>query len=1103
MEGRGGEQRGRLKDVEVVVDQNCATASIDRITASKARCDLCRLCTQPNVGYVKVASRGAPLAPILAIGEAPGYDESRLGQAFVGPAGQHTEDLLRAAKIPVDAVRWANTTACFPYTDEPGSPQPKPRTPNFQAETMHCVGYLWDEIERTQPKVIVTLGAYASFVVTGREPSSISKECGRSHTVNIRGREYTVITCVHPAADLRSPTRAYSNAIQQAFQSAYDLTRDVHLPVATTVFNSTMEARHFLRGILERYRAGEITCIGFDMEWDTEVRVRGERVDQSQSFTDLYNPDKKITMVSFAYDGSEGFAIPLDHPESCVNLDEILPLLQEVLSTVPIVCHNYLKAEGAWATMKLGVTPTLAYDTMLASFVLQMKTCSHGLKQQSIMHLGWSDWSRKLEAYVFGKAPGERSYRNAPLDMLGPYAAIDPAASMALKAKYEPRIAEAKLERPLALLHRASRVFLQMELRAARVDLSELDRLNREYPQLLEQQLHVLQSYPEVRRYVERRQAALDKSIEGTKRRRPVFAFNPTAAEHLGDIVYGEFGCVVPLLTKKEQKHALSCSLPLKAGDTTIPAQFVTRKSNALWIGDLDGDDFGERVKVDHKQSTSSLVVLKEPLRFDHQPDVTQVYSGSPPTDDKTLSWIMRQTECQTCHGDGTVELQDAAKTLVPCSACDGLGRQPEARQLFKFLSARRAYVKIAKILSSYVQKLGHYVVPGSNRLVFNYLLHGTHTGRLASRDYAVHTTPDQSDIKRLFISEWHREGGLMLSIDQSQIEMRVMASVTGDPLFVTFFHQCPKCQYVGTRADGGMCPTCRVPLGGDMHRMIASETFGKPIGDITSTERSAAKAIGFGILYGRGAASIAAATGMTDARAEALIAQFFARFSRTKQWVAERHQDFLKRGYVTTSFGRRLYLNGFDVLSKLPPNERRSKRALMLEAEGCRQSQNYPIQSEASDLTLLGVLTLSERLRETGYRSRVWGTTHDSVEIDVAPGELFQVLPLVQTCMIDEVYTQCPWLRVPLAVDAKLGRRWNASVGLEQVDGTTLHLKGKKAFFEELVQQFTLGGERVRALVTKEYDDPDELKMTIQKTYRGNTGGLRCVKGAIEVLAA
>lgn len=1090
-----------VMDVVVAVDRNRAAASIERIEASKARCDLCRLCKQPDVGFVKVASRGAPLAPILAIGEAPGYDESRIGEAFVGPAGQHTEELLRTASIPVDQVRWANTTFCFPYTDEPGSQQPKPRTPNFQAETMHCVGYLWDEIERTQPKVIVTLGAYAAFVVTGRAPASISKECGRIHTVEIRGREYPVITCVHPDADLRSPTRAYSAAIRQAFQSAYDLTRDVYLPVATTVLNSTMDAKHFLLGILERYRSGEISCIGFDMEWDTEVRVRGERVDQSQSFTDLYNPDKKITMVSFAYDGSEGFAIPLDHPESCVNLDAILPLLREVLAAVPIVCHNYLKAEGAWATMKLGVTPMLAYDTMLASFVLQMKTCAHGLKQQSMMHLRWSDWSRKLEAYVFGKAPGQRSYRNAPLDMLGPYSAIDPAASMALKLKYEPRIAEAKLERPLELLHRASRTFLTMELRAARVDLSELERLNQEYPVLLEQQQHLLDSYPEVRRYVERRQAAIDKSIEGTKRRRPIFAFNPTAAEHLGDIVYGEFGCVVPLLTKKEQKHAVSTAIPLKAGDTSIPVQYVTRKTTALWIGDLEGDDCAERVKIDRKLSNESFLVFKEPLRFDHPVGPTRVYSGGPPTDDKTLSWIMRQTECPSCRGEGEVEQPD--KTLVPCTACGGVGRQPEARQLFKFLSARRAYVKIAKILSSYVHKLRHYVVPKSNRLVFNYLLHGTHTGRLASRDYAVHTTPDQSDIKRLFISEWHHEGGLMLSIDESQIEMRVMASVTGDPLFVNFFHQCPKCQYVGTRADGGVCPTCRVPLGGDMHRMIASETFGRPISDITSTERTAAKAIGFGILYGRGATSIAAATGMTDARAEELIAQFFARFARTKQWVAERHQDFLHRGYVTTSFGRRLYLNGFDVLSKMSPQDRRSRRALMLEAEGCRQSQNYPIQSEASDLTLLGVLTLSERLIESGMRSRVWGTTHDSVEIDVAPSELFQVLPLVQTCMIDEVYTQCPWLRVPLAVDAKLGRRWNASVGIEQVDGTTLHLKGKKAFFEELVQQFSLGGERVRALVTKEYDDPDELKMTIQKTYRGNTGGPRCVKGSVEVLAA
>ena len=1086
---------GGVAAVADLIPKAAHDGAVSPIAASRARCDLCHLCQEPDVGWVKVASRGLPTAPILAIGEAPGYEESQRGTAFVGPAGQHCEELAQGAGVPADAVRWANTTACFPHVKE-GSGRPSPRVPNFQSETSYCVGYLWDEIERLRPKVIVTLGAYATYVVTGRMPAII-KESGQIQYVTIRGREYPVVPCVHPSADLRSKTNRYSGAIQEAFSTAYDLTREVHLPVRTTVFTSTREAVSFLRGILERYRAGKISCIAYDLEWDTEMRRgRADRSD-SVSYTDLYNDEKRVLMASFAYDATAGFSIPLYHPESTVRPDEVLPTLREVLSTVPVVCHNYQKAEGPWSTVKLGVTPTLAYDTMLASFVLQMKSMTHGLKPQTMRHLKWSDWGRKVEAMALSKPAGERSYRNVPLALLGTYSAIDPAATMGLKAVYEPLIEERQLARPLALLQRAARVFMRMELRAARIDLAALERLTIEYPQRMLAERAVVESYPEVQRYVARQQAAYDRAIEGTKRRRRLFVFNPTSHEHMGDVLYGEFGCVVPQLSRKETGRALGCSIPLQAGETMFPTQFLTRATRTAWIGDLHGDDAGERVRIDTKQSTPVMAVLKEPLRFDHAPNTTSVYSGSPPTDDKSLMWIMRQTECQACKGEGDIE---RGETTERCDACAGSGRRPEARQLFKFLSSRRNYIKISKILSGYVQTLGKFVIPGTNRLVFNYLLHGTHTGRLATREFAIHTAPDQSDIKRLFISEWMEEGGVMVSVDQSQVEMRIMASETGDPLFVNFFRQCPKCQHVGSLEDRGICVKCGVALGGDMHRMIASETFGKPAKDITADERSAAKAIGFGLLYGRGPESIAAATGMPTREAEALIARFFTRFARTKEWVAERHKDFRSRGYVTTSFGRRLPLADFAKLQKLSPEARKSRHANALEAEGCRQAQNYPIQSTASDITLLGVMNLAERLIADGFRSRVWGTTHDSVEIDVAPGELLRVLPLIDACMVDDVRTQCQWLRVPLAVDKKLGRRWNASVGIKRMEGAALHLKGKRAFFDELAAQLAKTSALRGVKVDREYDDPDELKMRIQKTYRGNTGGPRCVEGVLEL---
>src|SRR5690606_19883413 len=123
---------------------------------------------------------GSPRPEILVVGEAPGIDEDRQGKAFVGRAAEHGIGLIQHSGVPLSAIRFTNTTRCFPRDDNNS-----PREPDFKEETAYCLGYLWDEIERVQPKVIIALGAYPTGVLLGEKIGSISKMAGQLRTIAV------------------------------------------------------------------------------------------------------------------------------------------------------------------------------------------------------------------------------------------------------------------------------------------------------------------------------------------------------------------------------------------------------------------------------------------------------------------------------------------------------------------------------------------------------------------------------------------------------------------------------------------------------------------------------------------------------------------------------------------------------------------------------------------------------------------------------------------------------------------------------------------------------------------------------------------------------
>ncbi len=174
------------------------------------------------------------------------------------------------------------------------------------------------------------------------------------------------------------------------------------------------------------------------------------------------------------------------------------------------------------------------------------------------------------------------------------------------------------------------------------------------------------------------------------------------------------------------------------------------------------------------------------------------------------------------------------------------------------------------------------------------------------------------------------------------------------------------------------------------------------------------------------------------------MIDNFFDKFPTVRKWIDARHADFDKQGWVRSSSGRKLFLAGFG--SNIPH----------IQAGGRRQAQNYPIQSFGSDITLLGMIIAHQKLRAAQLNSVPWEFTHDSVEFDVFPGELFDVLRIGKTSMERDVLNEYPNIRVPIVVEMEIGVRWDGTLAVTDVDYETgqLTLKGKKKWYDETIDQ-------------------------------------------------
>ncbi len=299
------------------------------------------------------------------------------------------------------------------------------------------------------------------------------------------------------------------------------------------------------------------------------------------------------------------------------------------------------------------------------------------------------------------------------------------------------------------------------------------------------------------------------------------------------------------------------------------------------------------------------------------------------------------------------------------------------------------AYREAAKLKSTYVDALPTSIFPGTGRIhtTFHQLM--TATGRLASNNPNLQNIPIRSDqgreIRRAFVPR--NDEFTLLSADYSQIELRVMASLCGDPAMIEAF-----------QADE------------DIHTATAARVFGVPLDGVTSDMRRTAKMVNFGIIYGISSFGLSQRLNGEVSRTEAqqIIEEYFRQYPGVKRFQDKTIEQAQKDGYVETLTGRRRYLR--DINSKNG----------MIRSAAERTAINTPIQGTAADMIKIAMVRVAALLAGGGYKTRMLLQVHDELVFDLHLGEKDELVPKIEEAM----KTALP-LSVPVRVESGTGKNW------------------------------------------------------------------------------
>lgn len=290
------------------------------------------------------------------------------------------------------------------------------------------------------------------------------------------------------------------------------------------------------------------------------------------------------------------------------------------------------------------------------------------------------------------------------------------------------------------------------------------------------------------------------------------------------------------------------------------------------------------------------------------------------------------------------------------------------------------------KLLATYINALPELINPATGKIHTTYNQTVTVTGRISSTNPNLQNIPIRTDdgreIRRAFIPD---PGCLFMSADYSQIELRLMADISGDPDMVAAFR-----------------------AGADIHRATAAKIYKEPIEQVTDRQRRNAKTANFGIIYGISAFGLSERLDIPRAEAKMLIEGYFATYPRVKEYIDEAIAGAKERGYVTTVMGRKRFLSDIN------------SRNATVRSYAERNAVNAPLQGSAADIIKKAMIDIYREIGERGLRSRMIMQVHDELIFNVIPDEL-PVLQELVTRLMEHAYSG----KVALEVASGVGDNW------------------------------------------------------------------------------
>jgi len=296
-------------------------------------------------------------------------------------------------------------------------------------------------------------------------------------------------------------------------------------------------------------------------------------------------------------------------------------------------------------------------------------------------------------------------------------------------------------------------------------------------------------------------------------------------------------------------------------------------------------------------------------------------------------------------------------------------------------------YREISKLVSTYLDAIPKQINPNTGRVHTSFNQTGSVTGRLASSDPNLQNIPTRTPlghrVRNGFVAE---EGNLLLSVDYSQIELRIVSHMAHDE---------------------GMLDAFKARQ--DIHATTAAAIYDVPINEVTKDQRRHAKAINFGLIYGMSAFGLTRTTNLTLAEAENFVKAYFTKFPGVKKYLDGIRKQAAEDGYVETLLGRKRY---FPQLKNPSTPQVRSR------AE--REAINAPIQGTAADILKIAMIQMPEAIADAGLKAKMLLQVHDELLLECPETEIEKTVDLVKRVM-ENAFT----ISIPLETDAAWGKNW------------------------------------------------------------------------------